>query len=92
MQLAAREPKAALDTLALYTRTFLRGALAEEAAALRVEALVASGDATEARRAAAAFLERHPNSPYAQRVRSASGATPASAGREGFGRGPEGVE
>jgi len=69
-QLATQAPAAALETLDAYARAFPRGTFGEEAEALRVEALAASGASTSAQRAAALFLERHPGSPYAERVRS----------------------
>ena len=46
------------------------GALAHEAAALRVEALVQRGDTAEATRVARAFLAAHPKSPLADRMRA----------------------
>jgi outer membrane protein assembly factor BamD (BamD/ComL family) len=71
-QLSADDAAAALATLDSHAHAFPRGRLTDEAAVLRIEALAASGDAISARRAATRFLERHPDSPYAQRVRSAT--------------------
>ncbi|HVH45225.1 MAG TPA: hypothetical protein VM925_22890 [Labilithrix sp.] len=70
LRLAERDAEGALDILDAHAKTHPRGTFAEEAEALRVEALVARGDGVHAQRAADVFLERHPESPYAQRVRS----------------------
>jgi hypothetical protein len=60
----------ALRDLDDYQSRFPRGALAEEAEVLRVEALLAEGDRASAARAGARFLAAHPESPHAARVRS----------------------
>ncbi len=70
-RLAGSDAAGALEALDAHATTYPRSKLAEEAAALRVEALVATGDGVRAQRAADVFLERHPESPYAERVRSA---------------------
>ncbi len=67
--LAANDPAAAQAALRGHGRLFPHGHLAEEREALAVQVLCASGRADEARRAAAAFVERHPTSPQAARVR-----------------------
>ncbi|MDP3216206.1 MAG: hypothetical protein Q8S73_19010, partial [Deltaproteobacteria bacterium] len=67
--LAAGDPGAAQAALRGHARAFPRGHLAEEREALSVQALCASGRAEEARRAAAAFVARHPTSPQSARVR-----------------------
>jgi hypothetical protein len=67
--LAAHDPAAAQAALRSHGRLFPHGHLAEEREALAVQVLCASGRADEARRAAAAFVERHPTSPQAARVR-----------------------
>jgi len=59
----------ALSALAAHAREFPHGAFQEEAAALRVEALVAAGRFDDARRAADAFDAAYPRSPYGPRVR-----------------------
>jgi hypothetical protein len=60
---------AALSDLDAHARSFPRGVFQEEAAALRVEALVAAGRPGDARRAADAFDAAYPRSPYGSRVR-----------------------
>lgn len=69
--LAAGDPGAAQAALRGHARAFPRGHLAEEREALSVQCLCASGRAEEARRAAAAFVARHPTSPQSARVRRA---------------------
>jgi hypothetical protein len=64
------DPARALSILDEYARRFPRGALAPEAAVLRIEALVAAGDRAAATRAAQSFLRANPSSPYAQRIES----------------------
>lgn len=64
------DPDRALSILQEYARRFPRGALAPEAAVLRIEALVAAGDRPAATRAAQSFLRANPSSPYAQRIES----------------------
>jgi hypothetical protein len=69
--LARGEPADALTALNAYDlRFFQRPRLAEEAAVLRIEALVDLGRTDEARRVADRFLRADPASPYAKRVRS----------------------
>ncbi len=68
--LAGDDPARALATLDEHAKHYPLGALREEAAALRVEALARSGDASAARAAAARFRTLYPSSPYAERVRS----------------------
>jgi hypothetical protein len=50
-QLAARDPASALETLDAYARNVPNGTLGEEATALRIDALFASGDAAVGRAA-----------------------------------------
>lgn len=69
-RVAANEPGGALEVLEVFAKQYPRSAFGEEAAALRVEALAASGDGARARRAADAFFARYPDSPYAQRIES----------------------
>ena len=63
------DARAALTALDAYDRQFPSGTLAPEAAAARIEAIVAIGDAAHARDLAAQFLAAHGSSPLAQRVR-----------------------
>lgn len=58
----------ALAELRDYDRTHRRGAMREEALLLRIEALAKSGEQHKARRAAAQFVRRHPNSVHAARL------------------------
>jgi hypothetical protein len=60
----------ALSILDAYAVRFPRGAMAPEAAILRVEALVKAGDRPGATRFANAFLASAPHSPYAARIQS----------------------
>lgn len=65
---------AAASHLDQYDREFPSGSLRTEAAALRVETLVANGERERASRAAEAFLREHPASPLANRVRASMSA------------------
>ena len=65
-----REPARALSILEGYRSRFPNGAMRPEAAMLRIEALEKAGDHPAAIRAADAFLESDPATPYAARVRS----------------------
>jgi len=48
--------------------------LGAEASVVRIEALSASGDSARAKSLAEGFLAKNPNSPYAARLRSLTGA------------------
>ncbi|MDP8999652.1 MAG: tetratricopeptide repeat protein [Myxococcota bacterium] len=65
----------ALSMLDAYSVRFPRGAMAPEAAVLRVEVLVKKGDRSAAARFANAILARDPRSPYALRIQSLLGAS-----------------
>jgi hypothetical protein len=67
---SAGETNRALSILDAYAARFPRGAMAPEAAVLRVEALVKAGDRSGAARFANAFLASAPHSPYAARIQS----------------------
>lgn len=69
--LAARQPHAALDALALHAKTYPRGALSSEREGLRAIATCEAGPGGATR--ASKFLQAQPRSPLAQRVRSACG-------------------
>ena len=69
-RLRAADAPGAFAALALHTRLYPGGALAEEVALLRVRAFIARGDAGSARQAAETFLQRHPASPLGSRFRS----------------------
>jgi hypothetical protein len=70
IELATGDPSGALVTLAEHEQAYPSGALREEAAALRVEALARAGDGPAARAAAARFGKTYPTSAYGERVRS----------------------
>jgi hypothetical protein len=67
---ASHDPNGALVALDDYQRQFPRGALAPEAAVLRIEALAQQGDRSRATVLARKFLAAHPKSPQAARLRS----------------------
>ena len=69
-----RNPGLAVDRVESYRRRFPSGHFMDEAEALEIQALVALGRNDEARTKANRFLATRPESPYAQRVRSAIGA------------------
>ncbi len=73
--LAAGDAPRALSLLDAYAAAFPRAAMGQEATVLRIEALARAGDVAAARRLGSSFLESHPGSPYAARVRSLLGAT-----------------
>lgn len=64
----------ALAELATYAQRFPRPMLGAEATVVRIEALSASGDSARAKSLAEGFLAKNPNSPYAARLRSLTGA------------------
>jgi TolA-binding protein len=67
---AAGDAKKALGVLGSYDRRFPRGALRQEAAVLRVEALEKSGNEKRAAELAKKFVSEHPNSPHVERVQN----------------------
>ncbi|MBK6694267.1 MAG: outer membrane protein assembly factor BamD [Myxococcales bacterium] len=71
--LKSQGPAAALLELGAYDRAFPQGTLRQEADLLRIEARVANGDMTEARRLGDNFQRKHPGSAHARRVRSLLG-------------------
>lgn len=74
LALKAGSPAQALAELATYAQRFPRPMLGAEATVVRIEALSASGDVTRAKSLAEGFLTKNPNSPYAARLRSLTGA------------------
>jgi hypothetical protein len=68
MALSAGDRPRALELLERFETQFPEGVLRPEAAILRLEALVASGDRPAAARVARAFLASNPLSPYAPRI------------------------
>jgi hypothetical protein len=74
--LQAGDAASALSTLDRYHLQFPHGAMAPEAALLRIEALAKAGDHAAARRTADALLASDPESPYAARVRPLLGPQP----------------
>lgn len=73
--LARKEPAQTLRLLDEYTRRFSPRRLDAEATVLRIEALSAASDRATASRLGQAFLSKHPQGPYARRVRSLIGAS-----------------
>jgi len=71
--LGAGQPSRALEKLDGYARSYPKGRLRMEAEVLRIDALNRSGQRELARRRAAMFLKRHPNSVLAARVRNIVG-------------------
>lgn len=67
--LAAQDAEAALLALDRYRTKFPAGRLASEETVLRVQALLARGDAEAATALADGFSAAHPDSPYVDRVR-----------------------
>ncbi|MDF2693619.1 MAG: hypothetical protein K0S65_2002 [Labilithrix sp.] len=67
-------PALALERVASYRRQFPAGHFTAEIEALEIQSLVALDRTDEARAKATRFLAEHPQSPYAQRVRSAVGS------------------
>ncbi len=74
LALKGGSPAQALAELGTYAQRFPRPMLGTEAAVLRIEALSQNGDATHAKALAESFLAKNPNSPYAARLRSLTGA------------------
>lgn len=74
LALKAGSPRQALAELTTYAQRFPRPTLGAEAAVLRIEALSQSGDGARAKTLAESFLAKNPNSPYAARLRSLTGA------------------
>ena len=64
------EARAALGLLAEHARRFPGGVLAQERDASRVSALCLAGDVAAARAQAERFLQRSPQSPFAERVKA----------------------
>jgi hypothetical protein len=77
-QLAAGDAAGSLSTIDRYDQSFKGGVLADEAAVTRIEALFATaGQGERAAALARRYLEDHPTSPHAERVRSLlQGASP----------------
>lgn len=68
-ELAAGNGRGALVVLGEIDRDVPRGVLGQERALVAIEALAASGQSAQAKRAAEAFLAAHPDSPHADRIR-----------------------
>jgi hypothetical protein len=68
--LSGGRTRQAMTLLDAYARNHPRGRLRVEAEVLRIDALASSGQRDAAKKRASAFLERHPNSVLAPRVRS----------------------
>lgn len=74
LALKGGNPSQALAELGVYQQRFPRPMLGAEATVVRIEALSQSGDAARAKSLAEGFLAKNPNSPYAARLRSLTGA------------------
>jgi hypothetical protein len=74
LALKSGNPAQALSELSIYSQRFPRPMLGAEASVVRIEALSASGNSARAKSLAEAFLAKNPNSPYATRLRSLTGA------------------
>jgi hypothetical protein len=72
-RVAAGDTRAALTLLDSYDAEFAHGQMAEEAAVLRIQALLGEGQEARARELAHVFLAKHGASPLAERVRSLLG-------------------
>ncbi|WP_394834702.1 hypothetical protein LVJ94_50230 [Pendulispora rubella] len=68
--LAAGRASNALDAVDRYRRAFPKGILMQESEVLRLDALVRLGERDAVEREGRAFLEQHPQSPQAARVRA----------------------
>jgi hypothetical protein len=77
--LAAGDASRALRALDDHARKFPGGLLGPEATVLRIEALALRGDRAAATRLGKAFLDAHPHSPHANRLRSLLGLDPPPA-------------
>jgi len=74
LSLKGGSPAQALAELGTYAQRFPHPMLGAEATVLRIEALSQSGDGARAKTLAEGFLAKNPNSPYAARLRSLTGA------------------
>jgi hypothetical protein len=74
LALKGGSPGQALTELGTYAQRFPRPMLGAEATVLRIEALSQSGDKGRAKSLAEGFLAKNPNSPYAARLRTLTGA------------------
>lgn len=63
----------ALQIVSAYDAKFPNGALAQESAEIRIEALLAEGHRAAAERLAAKFIAAHPTSPYVHRIHALLG-------------------
>ena len=77
---SAGDPLGALRALDAYQAAFPQGRLGIEATVLRIEALIASGQAGAARDLGSRFLAAHPTNPLGPRVRSLLGLPSNSSG------------
>ena len=68
--LARGDAPAGLTELRSYEAHFPRGALAQEATLLRIQALAMNGERAQAQRMARSFLASHPNGPHVEQLRA----------------------
>jgi formylglycine-generating enzyme required for sulfatase activity len=76
--LSNHDPSGALRELDAYDRRFPSSLLADEAAVLRVDALIEQGDSAAAVELAEHFLAEHPSSPHAPHLRRLVRENPAT--------------
>jgi outer membrane protein assembly factor BamD (BamD/ComL family) len=77
--LTAGDAPSALERVDAYDARYPNGALAQESAEIRIEALFRVGKRAPAERLAERFLAAHPTSPYARVIRALlAGAAPPS--------------
>jgi hypothetical protein len=81
--LASGNAAAALRALDDHDRRFPGGALGPEATVMRIEALALRGDRASAARLGRAFLDAHPRSPHASRIRTLLSLGPQAAPNPG---------
>lgn len=74
--LTAGNAAAALSAVDAYDARYVPGALAQESAEIRIEALYRLGKRPLADKLATRFLSAHPDSPYAREIRALMAATP----------------
>jgi len=74
-RLSGSDAEGALRAIDDYRRDYPEGALGQEAALLRIDALVASGNIARARSAAERFLRDHPGTPHEKRLRTLIGGS-----------------
>ncbi len=75
--LSAGDAAGALQAVDAYDARYPNGALAQESAEVRIEALFRAGKRAQAEKLAARFVAAHPNSPYVRVIRALSTGAPS---------------